>query len=432
MTVGGLRLGGWAAVDYIPARGVLAGALGGAILSAALRLNSNNAAAKTAAVFGITTALVCASRLWLTHGEVSGLMAMAFSTVATLLCLNAAPSITIAAPRPSHFCTTAAAYLIALVGGAIIGFTRTDTLGDVYWPDIPLMFGAALSIGLLAAASLDKFGLWAKSAVVAVITLAVIIPLGITVAHLLPVIGITVLGAFAVALPIGLVHRSAHKDLPISLGFILLIAGETVAFSLLSGYGLALFALGAITIAAIAIASGKAAPISWIAFVVLLLVYRMEVLQNGTSVHSVGPADLWDLLAIGIGILLPRIVTSWMSDYTPKASWSTALQWLLAVSAPTLVLDYIWQPRSLTGLFLGLAIGQLAAARTEPQQTSDISALTSLLASLLLFLFLPGLDQFTGPTRTARIVWIIVLAGIAAIRILVHRSHPAAAAAKAA
>jgi len=162
-------------------------------------------------------------------------------------------------------------------------------------------------------------------------------------------------------------------------------------------------------------------PIGWSAFGVLLLVYRLEILQNGSSVRAIGPGDIWDLTAIALGILAPRLVAGWVSGYTPSRSWSTALQWLTAIVAPTLVLDYIWQPRTLTGLFLGLAVGQLFGRTSDNKGDSEISGLTSVLAGLLLFLFLPGLDQLTAPTRNVRVICIVVLSVIVAIKIIAHR-----------
>jgi hypothetical protein len=428
MIAGGLKLGGWAIIDYIPARGVLAGALGGVVLSAVIRKQSANAAASSAAAFGFAVALICIARLWLTHGEVSGLMAAAFSAGATLLCFVAAPAVTDTNPSSINLCTTIAVFITALVGGVLLGFTRADTLSAAFWADIPLMIGAALSVGLLFAAALNRFGAFAKSIAVAGTTLAVLIPLGIVVTHQLPVIGITVLGAIAAALPLAIVNKGANKSLPEGLGFILLIAGITVAFSLLSGYGLALYCLGVLVVAAISstvkldsTVMRVEMPIGWSAFGVLLLVYRLEILQNGSSVRAIGPGDIWDLTAIALGILAPRLVAGWVSGYTPSRSWSTALQWLTAIVAPTLVLDYIWQPRTLTGLFLGLAVGQLFGRTSDNKGDSEISGLTSVLAGLLLFLFLPGLDQLTAPTRNVRVICIVVLSVIVAIKIIAHR-----------
>jgi len=426
MVLGGLKLGDWAAVDYIPARGVLAGALGGALLSVLIRKRTGSAASKTAAGFGCATALISCAWLWLTHGEVSGLIATVFSTGITLICFVAAPNLKEQGSNFVRRSSMVTVYLTAISAAVLLGFTRAGALGQVYWADIPLMIGAAISVGLLIAAALERFGVIVKTIAVISTTFIVVVPLGISVAHLLPVIGLTILGALTIIIPMPLVDRTRSRELPIYLGIILLIAGITVAFTLLSGYGLALFVLGAITVAAATESDNSITPITWVTFGALLLIYRLEILQNGTSVRAMGPGDLWDLLAIALGVLLPKIITSWIADYTPTISWSAALQWIFAISIPALVLDYIWQPRSLTGLFLGLSIGQLVQSHGVNDHRSELTALTSLLVSLLLFLFLPGLDELTAPSRGVRIAGVVTLAVIAVLRILIHSRRPMA------
>jgi hypothetical protein len=423
MIAAGLKLGNWATIDYIPARGILGGAVGGIILTLTCRWNTTSSAARTTTLFALATAMVSASRLWLTHGEVSGLSATAFSLGVTLLCFVAVTNVNQGASAASAIRKSVVifAYFAALAFTVLIGFSRAETLGDVFWADIPLMFGSAICVGLLIAASVERFGTWAKSVAVSAVTLAVICPLGVSIAHSLPVIGLTVLGAACIGLPTLLIGRTVRKDLSIYLGYILLVAGITVAFTLLSGYGLGIFVLGGMTAAAIAESADIPLPVSWLTFAAVLLIYRMEILQNGNSVDAIGPGDMWDLLAITLGVLVPRTIASWVFDYTPKLTWSTALQWLVAISIPTLLLDYVWQPRSLTGLFLGLAVGQLAGVRLEKEGQQESAAITTLLVGVLLFLFLPGLEVLNAPTRTVRLVCVIALALLVALKITVQR-----------
>jgi len=413
---GGLKLGDWAATDYIPARGIIAGAIGGCILAAVIRQRTNSDAAITAAVFGFSTSLLCIARLWLTHGEVSGLIATVFSACVTLLCFVVVPEITIAAGRSLRLATLSAAYLTTLAAAVLLGLTRAESIGELYVADVMLIVGAAATVGLLIASSLERFGTVAKAIAVSVTALAVVIPLGHYVLQSQPFIGLVVLGSASVGLPLILSRKSENPEMPTYLGLFLLIASITVAFTLLSGYGLALLTLGVLITGGIAASAGIVVPPSWLSFGSLLLLYRLEILQNGSSVRAIGPADMWDLLSIAIGIFLPGIVESWITNSTLKNSWSTASLWLLAVCAPAIVLDYIWQPRSLTGLFLGLAVGQISS--NDPSNRPSINSLSSLLAALLLFLFLPGLDELTAPTRSVRIVSVVILTTIVILRIL--------------
>ena len=423
MIFAGLRLGDWASIDYIPARGILVGSMCGLTLSLFIRRPVLSSAAQTAATFAFATAFLCALRLWLTHGELSGLFAAVFAICMTLLCLTAAPALLDGAPDLIGKCTVLSVYLVSLAGAVLIGFTRAGALLDSYWADIPLLFGAALSVGLLIASALDRLGLIARALAVIAAVAVVITPLAVSVAHSLPVVGITTAGAVSLSIPLALFRRSTRRELPIYFGWLLLISGITVAFTLLSGYGLGLFALGMVTVVAVAAGSNIDVPLGWASFTALLLIYRLEILQNVSSTRSIGPGNLWDLLAISLGVILPRACAAWTVDYAQGRLPSRLLQWLAAIIAPSLVLDYIWQPRNLTGLFLGLAIGQLTLAPGTEVDKAATTSFSSILIALLLFLFLPGLDELTAPTRTVRIVCVVVLAAAIIMRIVLHRGQ---------
>jgi hypothetical protein len=423
MVACGLEIGSWASVDYVPARGVLAGALCGIIVAGIIRSKSTVPATQLAAVFGISTALICGCRLWLTHGEVSGLIAADFSYGVTLLCLAFAPTFESDSTIESRLNVAALCYMTILTAAVLLGFTRASTLGDGYWADVPLMFGAALSIGLFIASTLTRRGTTVKALAVIVVATAVLTPLAITVLHSLAILGLTALGMLVVAMPLILIVKLKNSALPDYLGFVLLIAGVTVAFTVMSGYGLAFFALGVIVIVAVAGFQSSYYPVGGIAFVALLLIYRLEVLQNGSSVRAIGPGDMWDLLAISIGILLPSIVGAWIENSKRLDRAGTIIQWVLALSIPAVTLDYIWQPRSLTGLFLGLAVGQIGAVKSDNAAQSDLLPFNSLLIGLLLFIFLPGLDTLTAPTRIIRISVIAVLSVLIVIKILVSKNR---------
>jgi hypothetical protein len=428
---GGLQVGNWGATDYIPARGVVAGALIGWLLAFCIRHKTASTVSGITVLVSLATALLSVARLWLSHGEVSGLVAVGLSSGVSIICLAVAPAYNNNDRVRLSNSSFVLSYLVILSISVLLGFARATVMGDVYWADIPLLIGASFSAGALIAAAVDKFGMIARSAAMIAAFALTIIPVGLTVAHCPPVIGLTFLGALVIALPTVVLPKASRQGLPLYLGFLLIIAAVTLSFTLLSGYGLALLALGSLLVPLIASTQqsiSKLPPTNWTSFLALLLLYRLEILQNGDSVRAIGMADLWDLLAIGLGILLPRLVESSLpppSETKDILRWPSLLQWLLAIAVPSLLLDYIWQPRSLTGLFLGLAIGQLNVSSADAECRDDLLAITSLVSGLLLFVFLPGLDIITAPTRSIRIACVLAVALFVVVRILLPTKRTA-------
>jgi hypothetical protein len=425
LVFGALEVGDWGTTDYIPARGVLAGAVSGLLLAGLIRRRFSTSAAQTTAIIGIMTAVLAASRLWLTHGEVSGLISVALSSGFSIICLVVAPAYFEPDNTAASVGGMSLSYVVIMTCAMLLGFARASTLGDLYWADLPLLMGASLAVGSLVAMAVNRFGIIARAVAILAAAFAVTVPLALTVAHALPVIGISALGVFAVATPLLLKARAQNAESPTLLGQLLIVAAVTLAFTLLSGYGIAMLAMGILVVATIAATGAVRTPASWLSLIALLLLYRLEVLQNGSAVRAIGLADLWDLLAVGLGILLPRLVIANLplKGSNNALSWPFVIQWITTLAIPSLLLDYIWQPRSLTGLFLGLAVGQFALVSSNTDDDDNV-AITSMVSGLLLFVFLPGLDTVGAPNRGLRIICVVVVALLVVVRILIPAKRP--------
>lgn len=148
------HVGDTAGIDVIPARGVLLGALAGLALSTLSRSRLRREYGALA-VFGVATVTLSAARLWLTHGEVSGLTAVALSAAATCLLLRVLPGIGAEVePESSGIAITGPLYLATLAAGIELGFTRAEQLNQMYWPDLTLLWSGISCLSLLIASGI--------------------------------------------------------------------------------------------------------------------------------------------------------------------------------------------------------------------------------------------------------------------------------------
>ena len=471
-TLGSLRAGAAAGVDVVAARGLLLGALGGAIIVFASRwaARSGPGASPAPLLFGLGTLLVTAGRLWLTHGEISGLVSLALGAALSVLCLGVAPALLpAAAVSEEHPAGTDAAYtsvlallyVVCLAATAALGFTRASALRQVYWADLPLLLGGALSLGASAGAGLARRAGGRRAARLVVpsllAALVVIVPLcrmarswrpaellglGILLFGLLALLSVTGRDdASAVAAePEGVPDPPPADVLGPLVGFVLIVAGCAPAFGLWSGYGLGLYLLGGWFVAGAlllepgtarrgAATAGEAlVPAAAFGFASVLLVYRLAILQSGPAVRASGPGDTWDLLAISLGALLPLAAAEWarrdgLASWLP--GWAVTLQWLISLLLPAAVLAYVWQPRSLAGVLLGAALGQLLSGLAgggngDARRRFAAVALSGVLLALALFQFLPALQEASaGATRYVRVGLALACAVLVAARLLV-------------
>lgn len=421
-----LRLGR-EGVDFVTARGMALGALTGAGLFGFSRWSSERNQAPL--LFGFATAMVALGRLWLTHGALSGLTALSVGAALAVLCLQVAPAWL--RPAEDREADNAAVggllFTVCLAGATAIGFLRAASLGQEFWIDIPLLLGACLALGTLPGRVLYGIVPLLAALLVVVLPLARIAPSWRPAELLL--LGAVLFGLLAWLKP-GAVEAEEDRVGP-AAGFVMLAAGAALAFALWSGYGLALLVLGGWLLAGTRLltASGGGAARAGMGFAAILLVYRLATLQNSSAVHASGPGDIWDLFAVSLGALLPLLAAEWtradgLAGRMPP--WAVLTQGLLTLMIPALLLDFIWQPRSVAGVLLGAALGLLlAGANGAAKARTDTLAVCAVLFSLLLFQFLPLLQHLNEPTRTVRVGLVLLGAALLALRLLVVRSGSA-------
>jgi len=229
----------------------------------------------------------------------------------------------------------------------------------------------------------------------------------------------------------GLLARLGRGDRQQSAaGLVLLASGSALAFALWSGYGLALLVLGGWLASGPALLSddGGRAGRAGMGFAAILLVYRLATLQNGPAVHASGPGDIWDLFAISLGALLPLLAAEWAADGNGPQGvrWPALLQWVVVLALPALLLDYIWQPRSVAGVLLGVAVGLLlVGAGGMARLRQEAALLSGLLFGLVLFQFLPLMTHLSEPTRAVRVALILLGASALILRLLAPGSGTA-------
>ena len=412
-----VRLGA-AGADFVAARGIVLGALGGWALVQISRRRSGPASAP--AVFGLGTVVVTAGRLWLTHGEVSGLTALAVGAGLAVLCLSLAPALlNPGAEGEGGGAAVGLLYLVCLAGAVQIGFGRAAAREQEFWADIPLLLGAALA---LASAFGGRTRLPAALAPLLAALVLVLLPLARLAPSWRPLELVT-LGAVVFGLPARLGSGAGDRQAT-AAGLVLLAAGGALAFAMWSGYGLALLVLGGWLAGGGALLTedgGRAGRVG-MGFAAVLLVYRLATLQNSPAVHAGGPGDIWDLFAVSLGALLPLLASEWAAsggDGPRAGRWIVLLQWVLVLTLPALLLDYIWQPRSVAGVLLGAAVGLLlAGAGSMARLRQEAVILSGLLLSLLLFQFLPLVGHVTEPTRAVRVALVLLGAAALILRLL--------------
>ncbi len=443
-----LHIGVTAGFDFLAARGLLLGALGGVGLVFLSRWSAAPTPALPAMLLGLGTVVTAAGRLWLTHGEIAGLTALVLGAALSVFCLGVAPSLLPgergeSAAEASTSAALGLLYMLSLAATVALGFTRAGALGEMYWVDLPLLLGAALSLGMAVSAALVRRrpGFLARVLPLLVAALVVLLPLS----RLTPITrlaGLLLLGALLFALLARLsarltsaVEGAAFGDsLGPLVGFVMVVAGATLAFALASGYGLGLFVLGgwfashsffapAESESLVPDRPNSLAAVSALGFTSLLLVYRLAVLQNNPAVRASGPGDTWDLFAVCLGALLPLLASEWArldGQAGRLPSWAVTLQWVLSLALPAVILDYIWQPRSVTGLLLGAALGQLLTGLAgDARRRFATVSLSGVLLSLVLFQFLPALGHLDMPSRSMRIGLILISAVLLLLRLLV-------------
>jgi hypothetical protein len=417
-----LQIGDKAGVDVIPARGILLGALAGAVIAIACGGKPPESPwARPLATIGAATAFLAIGLLWLTHGEVSGLTAVAASAVLTVLCLR------VSTGDDDGAATAGALYLASVAAAIQLGYSRTEEVSDAYWPYLPLMLSGAICVGLLIASALRR-------RVPAAIALIVVLAAGAWALNKLLVHDITVVKVIAVGL-VGFAiiggaslgksgARSAMA--PLLVGLVALV----LAYTYWAGYGIALMALAGWSVT-VALASGSskdrgpadglvASPaLAVLAFALLVMLQRLISLQGPDSVSAVDPTDTWSLLALGFGAFLPQLAARWLAAPSEGATPSIPflLGVILLIGAPPLV-AFLFATHAAAEVVLGAGIGVLAiAAGPDPPPIRRSLFVSAAFAGLFLLLLLPISASWEEPTRRLRLE---VLAGLAIAAVVVR------------
>ena len=435
----GLRLGNVAGVDFLVARGILLGSLGGAVLAYLSRKTAGDSPDRAAdpppylcpIILGLVTSIVAIARLWLTHGEISGLSAVVLGAALALMCLGALPAAgDQGRPSASFISTLGLVYLLCLAAAVELGFTRAGILKQLVWADLPLLIGGVLSLGALASAGLVRaFGagsLWGLSPMIAAALIGSAAARELV--HSWRPLELIAVGANVLWLLLMLARRGsglAMDDPATLVGLTMAAAAPILGFKLYAGYGIALLLLGGWSVAAWALLQRRSSdsPAGAIAggglgFGAILLIHRLAILSSGTGIRASGPGDTWDLFSITVGIFFTLAAAAWAqpSD-TVGLHWTRILEWILLLGAGGILVDYVWGPRFVAGVLLGACLAQLIGA----MQTSAFSraTLSSVTLSLIILLLLPLVGQMQTPTRQIRIEIIAACAALALLRLLV-------------
>jgi hypothetical protein len=380
-------------------------------------------------LLGIGTALVAAGRLWLTHAEISGLAALALGAALTVLCLAAVPTVRDAHPVGTGEAKNAPVlgllYLLSLAATVALGFLRAHTLGDMFWADIPLLLGAGTSVGMAVGSGWVRRSRSLMARLVPpCVAVLLVLTLLFSVTHIARLAGLVVLGAVLFALLERLSARTSPEDSALGalVGMVMIVSGATLAFALSFGYGLGLFVLGGWLVSGLffpdvpaetEVSAPRFGAVGALSFTSLLLVYRLGLLQDNSGVRANGPGDTWDLFAICLGVLLPMLSAEWSwrdAVSSRRSAWAIALFWTLSLVLPAVILGALWQPRSVAGLLLGAALGQLlSGVVVDAQRRFAATALSGAVFGLVLFVFQPLLGNGSTPTRTLGLV--LVTAG---------------------
>jgi hypothetical protein len=407
-------------IDFIPARGLLLGAAAGVTVVLLRRIIAPGPIAPSE--ISVLTLAVVASRLWLTHGEVSGFASLVIGLTVAIVCLQPAAGIAALAPQ------VIAAGAISLT--AAVGFTRASVVTDSYWADIPLIVAAA---GVLLYSFVPRTYGIAFRILLALVPSAIAFLLFWGVADTLAPAFALLLGIAVAAAAWGFDRaRSASGEAPGLGAYVavaLTVAGATASFLLAAGYGIGLFALGGVIMVPVlqrpASARAIAAlPIACLSFCVAFLAYRLAVLGTGEWVRSNGPGDIWDLIAIGLGVIGAVIVGSFLPAGPPAASqiWGR-IEYLFAAIVPVEALAYLWQPRAFAGMFVGAALAPLlfVVSGTDEERSDSRGALpmTAVLIGAILLDIMPLLGDVAKPTREIRIALVVLLIVLAVFRALI-------------
>ena len=449
------QVGDAAGIDVIPARGILLGALAGLAL-AALSRKIDDPRKAPLAVFGIATVSLAAARLWLTHGEVSGLTAVALSAAVTALMLRALPDPGMGAEGEAPSLPVAGSLYLATLAATIeLGFTRAEQLSQMYWPDVTLLLSGIACLGFLITSALTRPALpdarrpvrpGAAVGAIAPVALMLISGIWLTAALIHDTTAIKVLAAgLALWIFFPLLQALATREPSAGdtqaqagpersyagIAILLTVVAVGVSYNYWAGYGVGLLAIGGWTSLTAAgamdtrakrtAAADAGVGYELLTFGLLIMVRRLLVLQND---GFDGATDSWGLLALAAGACLPfalpfALPLSWPARRSGLVSFGS----VILLAGTTLSIAYLFATQSLANVCVGVALAMLLTAVTilSPARRR-IALLSGASVGLFLLLIAPAAVGWKEPTRRAKtellggLAVVAVIAQIAAVR----------------
>ncbi|MGO8670725.1 MAG: hypothetical protein ACLQVD_05085 [Capsulimonadaceae bacterium] len=441
-----LLLGTHEGVDYIGGRGYLLGSLGGLLVVLLAGRAGGTVERPTLPgliVFGVSLTQIGIARLWLTHGEMTGLTAVALSTTVAVLVLGTQLH------RPSAWVATAGAFLTATLALAMeLGFTRATMITEAAWPDLPLLLAGAAAFGIIAGTMLTEKRRVVAAFLPPVFALAFCFAAA-RVLHEPTALKLSAAGVLGAVLLAALSRsaqttasashndwetetatlsssRSGHVEAtlePDALSLVVLLAAVAVGYAYWAGFGVAILvlALWSVYAGASIVSPGRGPALVMAAgFGLMICTHRALTLQNDTFLSGTPLTDVWNLVALGVGVLVP--LASGPSSPGPVA----VMRSVVTLVAVPLLIAYLLAGQAVDGLVIGAALSIAAAfgaRRIEPALVAG-----AVLLGLLVLQAMPIIATWSEPTRQVKVELLgaVALSAIV-LTLLPRRTQPAPA-----
>ncbi|BDI34460.1 hypothetical protein CCAX7_65110 [Capsulimonas corticalis] len=444
-----LRIGAAASVDFIAARGVLLGSLSGLLLVGSVRrvLRGTNEAAPAALVVGWGVAVMAGARLWLTHGELSGLTGLILGVVVPLVVLGTWLFDDEGDEGAGVLAGAGLAFLATLSAAVQLGFTRAKLIEQMFWPDVPLLLGAALCLGLIIAVLIPRARL--RAVWIGAPYLLATVAVGQTLAHERTPLKLLGVGALTFALLYAIARQTRTagdrasappidetETAPLETGaapavrtllpsLALLVMAVTVSYAYWAGYGVVLMLLAGWAVAASApwritdLAGARIAGVGSLlpAFVfgAIASLHRLLLLQNSDALDVNAVTDAWDFFALSLGAILPFAAAEAGAARGRIPGYLRGVFWLLALAIPIVVADYVLAARAGGGLLLGAALAALFSGFAASPARGRV-LVGSLTVGALTLIMTPIAAHWDEPTRRVRTL--IVIGAVVLLAIL--------------
>jgi hypothetical protein len=165
-----------------------------------------------------------------------------------------------------------------------------------------------------------------------------------------------------------------------------------------------------------------------LAVAVIVAIHRAVTLQNSDNLSNTDITDTWNLLAFGVGAILPLAtsmrpsITVETTDVPPTGAGTVTyaiLRSVLILTAPTLLIAYLFATQASDALVIGaaIAIGALAAGRI----LEAFPVLSATLLSLFVLEVMPVITEWKEPSRHIKVEVLIAIAVVCVVLSLLPR-----------